>query len=126
MRPGEAGEAGEARGASAAGTTPGPTGAAKSSEGNTGLAESGAAAASLTALAAELGRAQGDLAALLPAAEAAAADVFFRKTLAAAGLPLPFRPCMDINRFERSLCDIQRFTCRENPKPCIPHRQDLP
>ncbi len=49
------------------------------------LAERGAAAASLTAVAAELGRARDDLRAMLPAAEAAAAGVFFCDSLAAAG-----------------------------------------
>ena len=49
------------------------------------LAKHGAAAASLQALAAELGRARTNLAALLPAAEGAAADELLAETLAAAG-----------------------------------------
>ena len=52
------------------------------------LARHGAAAASLQALAGELERARANLAALLPAAEGAAADELLAKTAAAAGVPV--------------------------------------
>ncbi len=69
------------------------------------LAERGAAAASLTALAAELGRARDDLRAMLPTVEAAAAEVFFCDTLATAGktpwrlrhLITSFSACFDMH-----------------------------